>query len=232
MEYWDEDYAKQTAGHNKELLEKMQAVYTDRVLSGEIVYLREVFEKIGLPYDNTSFGRSEKLENGRWQYGGSEIELHFVKNKEEIKMLYTFRDVTDVMKKIRDYLDKHPNGKTAEKANKIIQVYMDYPKEFIDMKVYVKGRPPMNEWSIGSDALFFVVTKYAFNDVIDLTEKDWESHFVVAKYAFNDVIDLTEKDWENLNAIREKNLLAPLKFPIRTKTQKQFIDYIYEVYCT
>lgn len=124
-------------------------------------------------------------------------------------MLYTFRDVTDVMRKIRDYLDTHPNGKTAEKANKIIQTYMDYPKEFLDMKVYVKGRPPMNEWSIGSDALF-----------------------VVTKHVFNDVIELTENDWDALNAIKEKNMLAPLKFPIRTKTQKQFIDYIYDIYCT
>ena len=77
MEYWDEDYAKQTAGHNKELIEKMQAVYTDRVLSGGIVYLREVFEKIGLPYDDTPFAKSEKSLKGVWQYGGSEPTLHF-----------------------------------------------------------------------------------------------------------------------------------------------------------
>lgn len=124
-------------------------------------------------------------------------------------MLYTFRDVTDVMKKIRDYLDKHPNGKTAEKANKILQVYMDYPKEFCGMAVFAKGRFPMNEWRIGSDALF-----------------------VMADYLFTDTIELTEKDWEALNAIRDKNLLAPLKFPVRANTQKRFIDYIYEVYCT
>lgn len=124
-------------------------------------------------------------------------------------MLYTFRDVTDVMKKIRDYLDTHPNSKTAEKANKIIQTYMDYPKEFCGMAVFVKGRPPMNEWTIGSDALF-----------------------VMADYLFTDTIELTEKDWEALNAIRDKNLLAPLKFPVRANTQKRFIDHIYEVYCT
>ena len=124
-------------------------------------------------------------------------------------MLYDFRAVTDVMKKIRDYLDPHPNGKTAEKANKIIQVYMDYPKEFHDMAVVGKGRPPMNEWSVGSDALF-----------------------MIADHLFTDTIELTEKDWENLNTVRNKNLLAPWNFPARTKTQKQFIDYIYEVYCT
>lgn len=124
-------------------------------------------------------------------------------------MLYTFRDVTDVMKKIRDYLDKHPNGKTSEKANKIIQVYMDYPKEFCGMAVFVKGRPPMNEWSIGSDALF-----------------------ILSEYTFVDMIELTENDWKSLHAIKDKNLLAPLYFPLRTKTQKQFIDYIYEVFCT
>lgn len=126
-------------------------------------------------------------------------------------MLYSFRDVTDVMKKIRDYLDKHPNGKTSEKANKIIQVYMDYPKEFHDLAVFAKGRPPMNEWTIGSDALFLL----ADNAVI-----------------LTSTIELIEKDWEALYAIRDKNLLAPLRFPSRTKTQKQFIDYIYEVYCT
>lgn len=124
-------------------------------------------------------------------------------------MLYNFRDVTDVMKKIRDYLEKHPNGKIAEKANKIIQVYMDYPKEFCDMAAFVKGRPPMNEWTIGSDAFF-----------------------VRANYLFVDTVELTEKDWDVLFAIREKNPFAPLNFPLRTKTQKQFIDYIYEVYCT
>lgn len=124
-------------------------------------------------------------------------------------MLYTFRDVTDVMKKIRDYLEKHPNGKTAEKANKIIQVYMDYPKVFHDMAAFVKGRPPMNEWTIGSDALF-----------------------LRAKYLFADMIELTEKDWEALDSISGKNLLAPLRFPVRANTQKRFIDYIYEVYCT
>ena len=124
-------------------------------------------------------------------------------------MLYTFRDVTDVMKKIRDYLEKHPNGKTSEKANKILQVYMDYPKVFHDMAVFAKGRPPMNEWTIGSDALF-----------------------VRAKYLFSDTIEFTEKDWEALDSIRDKNLLAPLKLPVRANTQKRFIDYIYEVYCT
>ena len=124
-------------------------------------------------------------------------------------MLYNFRDVTDVMKKIRDYLEKHPNGKTSEKANKIIQVYMDYPKEFCDMAVFVKGRPPMNEWTIGSDALF-----------------------MRAEYLFTDTIELTEKDWKALDSINDKNLLAPLRFPVRTKTQKRFIDHIYEVFCT
>lgn len=124
-------------------------------------------------------------------------------------MLYTFRDVTEVMKKIRDYLDEHPNGKTAEKANKIIQVYMDYPKGFCGMAVFAKGRPPVNEWTIKSDTLF-----------------------IRADYLFTDTIELTEKDWENLNAVREKNVLAPWNFPVRTKTQKQFIDHIYEVYCT
>ena len=124
-------------------------------------------------------------------------------------MLYTFRDVTDVMKKIRDYLDKHPNGKTAEKANKIIQTYMDYPKNFHDMAVFVKGRQPMNEWTIGSDALF-----------------------MIAEYLFTDTIELTENDWDTLNSIKIKNLLAPFRFGVRTKTQKQFIDHIYEVYCT
>lgn len=124
-------------------------------------------------------------------------------------MLYTFRDVTEVMKKIRDYLEKHPNGKTAEKANKIIQTYMDYPKEFCGMAAFVKGRQPMNEWTIKSDAFF-----------------------IIADYLFTDTIELTETDWENINAIRNKNLLVPWNFPSRTKTQKQFIDYIYEVYCT
>lgn len=124
-------------------------------------------------------------------------------------MLYTFRDVTDVMKKIRDYIDKHPNGKTTEKANRIIYVYMEYPKEFCGMAVFVKGRPPKNEWTIGSDALF-----------------------LVADYVFTDTIELTEKDWENLYSVEKKNPLAPWTFPLRTKTQKQFIDYIYEVYCT
>ena len=124
-------------------------------------------------------------------------------------MLYTFRDVTDVMKKIRDYLEKHPNGKTSEKANKILQVYMDYPKVFHDMAVFAKGRPPTNEWTIGSDALF-----------------------VRAKYLFSDTIEFTEKDWEALDSIRDKNLLAPLKLPVGANTQKRFIDYIYEVYCT
>jgi hypothetical protein len=113
------------------------------------------------------------------------------------------------MKKIRDYLDKHPNGKTSEKANKILQVYMDYPKEFCGMAVFAKGRFPMNEWRIGSDALF-----------------------VMADYLFTDTIELAEKDWEALNAIKDKNLMAPLKFPVRANTQKRFIDYIYEVYCT
>lgn len=83
MEYWDEDYAKQTAGHNREFLEKMQAVFTDRVRSGGTVSLREVFEEIGLPYDDTPFAKSEKLVKGRWQYGGSEIELHLEKKWEE-----------------------------------------------------------------------------------------------------------------------------------------------------
>lgn len=124
-------------------------------------------------------------------------------------MLYDFRAVTDVMKKIRDYLDAHPNGKTAEKANKIIQDYMDYPKNFADMAVFVKGRPPLNEWTVGSDAIF-----------------------MIADYLFTDTIELTEKDWDALNAIKAKNLLAPFKFGARTKTQKQFIDHIYEVYCT
>lgn len=124
-------------------------------------------------------------------------------------MLYTLRPVTDVMKKIRDYLDTHPNSKMAEKANKIIQTYMDYPKEFCNMAVFVKGCPPMNEWSVGSEALI-----------------------MIADHLFTDTIELTEKDWENLNAIRNKNPLAPWNFPGRTKTQKQFIDYIYEVFCT
>lgn len=124
-------------------------------------------------------------------------------------MLYDFRAVTDVMKKIRDYLEKHPNGKTAEKANKILQVYMDYPKEFHNMAVFVKGRPPMNEWTVGSDAII-----------------------MLADYLFTDTIELTEKDWDALNAIKAKNFLAPFNFGTRTKTQKQFIDYIYEVYCT
>lgn len=124
-------------------------------------------------------------------------------------MLYTFRDVTDVMKKIRDYLEKHPNGKTSEKANKIIQTYMDYPTAFCGMAVFVKGRPPMNEWTIGSDAIC-----------------------MIADYLFTDTIELTEKDWEALNSIKDKNMLAPFRFGARTKTQKQFIDHIYEVYCT
>ena len=124
-------------------------------------------------------------------------------------MLYTIRETPEVMKKIRDYLDEHPTGKTAEKANKILQVYMDYPKDFCYMAVFAKGRPPMNEWTVGSDTLF-----------------------AMADYLLTDTIELTEKDWEALNAIRDKNLMAPLKFPVRTKTQKQFIDYIYEVYCT
>lgn len=124
-------------------------------------------------------------------------------------MLYTKRETPEVMKKIRDYLEKHPNGKTAEKANAIIQFYMDYPQEFHDLAVFVKGRPPMNEWHVGSDSVFLLVTTF-----------------------FTGTIEMTENDWLALNSIRAKNFDVTFRFPVRTKTQKQFIDYIYEVYCT
>lgn len=134
-------------------------------------------------------------------------------------MLYDKRETPEVMKKIRDYLDEHPTGKTAEKANKIIQVYMDYPQEFHDLDVYVKGRPPLNEWSIGSEAAF-LRAHARITGTIELTEKDWEALYTIR-----------DKNLEVLNPLRYKDLKAPWRFPVRTKTQKQFIDYIYEVYC-
>lgn len=79
---WDEDYAKQTAGRNKEFIKKMTKEFNDRLRSDGIVTLREVLESLGFQYDNTAYATDETARNGRWQYGGSVSELHFEKMEE------------------------------------------------------------------------------------------------------------------------------------------------------
>lgn len=123
-------------------------------------------------------------------------------------MIYNYRDLPEVMKKLRDYLEKYPKNKHWEKINKILQVYMDNPKDFDDMQVYVKGHMPFNCWQVGSDAII----RRGFQRV--------------------DRIEMSTKDWENLDAMDKKNDPGVFSWFYRANTITKFIDYIYEVYCT
>lgn len=123
-------------------------------------------------------------------------------------MLYHYRELPEVMKKLRDYLEKYPNNKHWTKINKILQVYMDNPKDFDDMQVYVKGHMPFNYWQVGSDTIF----RRGFQTV--------------------GKIEMSTKDWEHLKEMDYKNDPGVFYWFYRANTITKFIDYIYEVYCT
>ena len=124
-------------------------------------------------------------------------------------MEYYKKDTVDVMKHLREYMFKYPNGQHIDKLQRIMDEYMEHPHTFDWMHVYVKGSP--NEgilWRLGKDAIF-----------LEDSTKDED---------MPEELYIENRQLVAYRAIKLNNPYLPMLPMWPTSTVRDFIDYVYQ----
>lgn len=124
-------------------------------------------------------------------------------------MEYYKKDIVDVMRHLREYMFRHPNGQHIDKLQVIMNEYMERPNSFSWMHVYVKGTAiDDNLWRLGKDAIF---VEDSIRDE-DMPEK----------------IYIETKQLKAYREIKINNPYLPMLPMWPTNTVRDFIDYVYQ----